>query len=101
MTGMHRRQGADWRAAMSRPGQAAQRVQRETCDGCHKDLIPAGAAIPVKQYHAVGYVQAMHELCIACHTQMAEQEGKPDFARCATCHKERRGITDTRRLAQA
>ena len=69
------------------------------CDGCHKDLVPAGATIQVKQYNAVGYVQAMHELCIGCHKQLAAQEGKPDFARCATCHKERRNIVDASDLA--
>jgi Ni/Fe-hydrogenase subunit HybB-like protein len=69
------------------------------CDGCHKDLIPAGATIPIKQYQAVGYVQAMHELCIACHQQLARQESKPEFARCATCHKDRRNRVDASDLA--
>jgi hypothetical protein len=36
----------------------------------------------------------MHELCIGCHKQIAAQEGKPDFARCATCHKDRRTVMD-------
>jgi hypothetical protein len=53
----------------------------------------------VKQYQAVGYVQAIHHLCIDCHRQLVKPEGKPDFARCATCHKERRSITDARDLA--
>ncbi len=69
------------------------------CSGCHKDLIPAGSPITVKQYRAVGYVQAMHELCIGCHTQLAKQDKKPDFARCATCHKERRSLTDSNDVA--
>ena len=55
--------------------------------------------IRVKQYQAVGYVPAMHELCIDCHKQLAKKEDTPDFARCATCHKERRSITDARDLA--
>lgn len=66
----------------------------KACAACHKDLVPAGATIQVKQYLAAGYVQAMHELCIGCHTQVAREKGKPDFARCATCHKETRGLTD-------
>ncbi len=66
----------------------------KACAACHKDLVPAGATIQVKQYLAAGYVQAMHELCIGCHKQVAREKGKPDFARCATCHKETRGLTD-------
>jgi hypothetical protein len=36
----------------------------------------------------------MHELCIGCHVRLAKQEGKPDLARCASCHKERRRLVD-------
>jgi Ni/Fe-hydrogenase subunit HybB-like protein len=81
------------------PGVVRSAAGAKPCHSCHKDLIPAGAPIVVKQYRAAGYVQAMHELCIGCHTQMAKQEGKPDFARCATCHKKRRSITDAGDLA--
>jgi Ni/Fe-hydrogenase subunit HybB-like protein len=81
------------------PGQARTALGAKPCSACHKDLIPAGSTIPVKQYRASGYVQAMHTLCIDCHRQLAQSEGKPDFARCATCHKERRGLTDTGNLS--
>jgi hypothetical protein len=64
------------------------------CEACHKDLIPAGTPIRVKQYHAMGYVAAMHGLCIGCHAQLAKQDGKPEFARCAACHRERRNVID-------
>ena len=99
----------DWHASPSGGRQAcrqchdpAQPRRAETakaCGGCHKDLIPGGAVIRVKQYQAVGYVQAMHELCIGCHAQRARQEGKPESARCTTCHKERRSIIDAREPA--
>ncbi len=99
----------DWHASPSgarlacgqchNPGQARGAASAKPCTGCHKDLIPNGSAIAVKQYRAAGYVQAMHELCIACHNQVARQRDQPDFARCATCHKERRGITDAGDLA--
>jgi Ni/Fe-hydrogenase subunit HybB-like protein len=75
-------------------GAARSATTARSCDGCHKDLVPAGTSIEVKQYRAVGYVSAMHELCIGCHTKVAKQEGKPDFARCTTCHKERRRPVD-------
>ena len=58
----------------------------KSCSECHTDLIPKGAPFEVKQYHAVGYVQAMHQLCIGCHADMAKQTGVDDFARCAMCH---------------
>ncbi|MDR3698655.1 MAG: polysulfide reductase NrfD [Candidatus Sulfopaludibacter sp.] len=77
------------------PSQPRSAAGAKPCTGCHKDLTPAGATIPVKHYRAPGYVQSMHVLCINCHVQLAKQEGKPDFARCVTCHKERRGLTDS------
>lgn len=80
-------------------GQVRAAAGAKPCTSCHKDLVPAGATIQVKHYRAPGYVQAMHELCIGCHTQLAKQENKPDFARCATCHKERRSLTDAGVLA--
>ncbi len=70
------------------------------CEQCHKDLIPAGATIQVKSYLTVGYVEAMHNLCIACHVSLAEHDHKPDFARCATCHKETRTPDDSVAAAQ-
>ncbi len=77
------------------PSQPRSATGAKPCTGCHKDLTPAGATIQVKHYRAPGYVQSMHVLCIKCHVQLAKQDGKPDFARCATCHKERRGLTDS------
>jgi len=70
------------------------------CDYCHKNLVPQGATIQVKNYKSVGYVQAMHALCIDCHVNLAKQTGKPEFARCATCHKERRARVDAPELAE-
>lgn len=64
------------------------------CESCHKNLVPSGSGIAVKSYRTVGYVHAMHGLCIGCHTQVARQQGGPEFARCITCHKDRRTATD-------
>ena len=82
------------------PAQPRTATSAKPCTGCHRDLVPAGATIQVKHYRAPGYVPAMHQLCIGCHIELAKQENKPDFARCSTCHKERRGLTDTGALAQ-
>lgn len=76
-------------------GKPRRAATAKACDHCHKDLVPRGAMIRVKQYRAAGYVQAMHGLCLGCHAHRAKLEGKPDLARCASCHKERRGRVDT------
>lgn len=65
------------------------------CASCHKDLIPAGATIEVKHYHAPSYVDAMHELCIDCHAKVAKRENKPDIARCTECHAGNLDFSDT------
>ena len=57
------------------------------CASCHKNFIPVGAIIQVKDYAAPAYVDAMHALCIGCHAKVAKQENKPEVARCAECHK--------------
>jgi Ni/Fe-hydrogenase subunit HybB-like protein len=75
-------------------GEPRSAATAKPCVDCHKDLIPAGAAIQVKQYQAVGYVQAMHELCIGCHVKLARQDNKPDLARCTNCHKGQRTLVD-------
>ena len=64
------------------------------CDDCHKDLIPHDPSIKVEEYMAVSYTEAMHLLCINCHTRVATEKEKPDLARCVTCHREQRTITD-------
>ena len=93
--GMHRRREPACRASsvILRTGRVPPRAPRRAPRAI-RIWFPAGATIQVKQYLAAGYVQAMHELCIGCHTQVAREKGKPDFARCATCHKETRGLTD-------
>jgi len=73
---------------------------RETalgCIGCHKTMLVEGSTIePVEaglEGYAVGYMDAMHGLCVDCHKQVLA-EGRiqvaADFANCSTCHLERR-----------
>jgi Ni/Fe-hydrogenase subunit HybB-like protein len=98
--------GHDWHASphggRQACGQCHSDVQPRTaatakpCASCHKDLVPPGASIHVKQYRAVGYVEAMHKLCIGCHARRAQRENKPELARCADCHKEIRSMLDVR-----
>ena len=81
------------------PDAARDASTAKTCTTCHKDLVPTGASIVVKQYDAPGYVQAQHGLCITCHTRMMASRHKPDLARCGTCHRERRSFVDAADLA--
>jgi Ni/Fe-hydrogenase subunit HybB-like protein len=78
-----------------RQGEPRTAATAKPCEACHKDLKPAGAVIPVKQYQAPGYVDTMHRLCIGCHVTAAKEKRKPDLARCANCHKARRGVAET------
>lgn len=68
------------------------------CDQCHKDLIPPGATIQIKNYEAIGYVDSLHRLCIGCHVKKAKEKHKPEMARCTWCHKEKRSFVDTKNL---
>lgn len=77
-------------------GQVRTAATAVRCDRCHQNLIPAGAAIEVKNYQAVSYTNAMHELCIGCHTKMAIVKKKPEMTRCGWCHKENRDLIDSR-----
>lgn len=93
-----------------------QRVEGSACDSCHRDatlpksavsvmgcdvegchreslaMISAGARIqpedPQRPRRAVGYMDAMHGLCVDCHRERAEELGKPRHGDCATCHRE-------------
>ncbi len=73
------------------------------CDaeGCHRGslgLITTGARIvpgdPRRPRWAVGYMDAMHGLCIDCHRERAQQLGRPHHADCATCHPAGKVVAD-------
>ncbi len=68
----------------------------KSCDACHADLIPSEASIKVEQYMAVSYADAMHHLCIDCHSKEAAPRENPNLPRCTTCHKGQRDTTTQR-----
>jgi hypothetical protein len=44
-----------------------------------------------KMGYAIGYVDAMHQLCIKCHEEILESHRwsySRSFAECALCHRE-------------
>jgi hypothetical protein len=44
---------------------------------------------------AVGYMDAMHGLCIECHKERGPELGRPQHGDCATCHRHAPGIEST------
>jgi len=69
------------------------------CVSCHKDLLPAGAVIQIRQYRAAGYVEALHQLCNRCHAGVAAEQNRPEMTRCSWCHKGTRDYVDAEELA--
>ncbi len=71
-------------------GAPRSKATAKTCAACHKpgelSLSPADSSIPVKDETACCYARAMHHLCIKCHREMGPSLGRPEHARCATCH---------------
>ncbi len=75
-------------------GQVREAATARKCDRCHKDLLPAGATVALRRYEAPGYADAAHQLCTGCHAERVKQGAKPEMARCAWCHRDRRDFVD-------
>jgi len=78
------------------PAAVKTRDSAISCHGCHEGMSVAGSVVALSPDgivgHAVGYMDAMHGLCITCHKQTVEEgrvEVSKAFADCATCHLER------------
>jgi Ni/Fe-hydrogenase subunit HybB-like protein len=76
-----------------------------TCWACHGDMVVRGSIVPTAEAnltgYAIGYVDAMHGLCIRCHEQLSADQPErygDAFGRCDVCHREFQD-TDHRRLA--
>lgn len=69
-------------------GQNKEASTAKKCSDCHKDMTAPGSTIKFdNQYMAPSYVDAMHTLCINCHTEKAAtMAGKENLAKCASCH---------------
>jgi Ni/Fe-hydrogenase subunit HybB-like protein len=83
---------------------AKTRETAKPCKECHQKMALAGSLIsPEKETEgrAVGYMEAMHGLCIGCHKQRLEeapQDYRRDFADCGCCHRDIDG-TQFRRMS--
>jgi len=65
------------------------------CTECHEEMMVADSLIEPPadgmQGFAVGYMDAMHGLCISCHEQELREDPEryaPDFADCIACHRD-------------
>ena len=71
------------------PGVTRTAQSARKCTACH----PAYTANAVEnrtdgEYFALSYTDAMHQLCVSCHTAEAKEvKDKPNLARCTTCHR--------------
>jgi Ni/Fe-hydrogenase subunit HybB-like protein len=59
------------------------------CLECHREnMLPAG--LKVEETHllmATAFREAMHQTCIDCHKEKAEEVNRPHLGDCGTCHE--------------
>jgi len=74
------------------------RENSKACEECHEDMLVEGTRVELPAEGqtglAVGYMQAMHGLCITCHEERVEEQPEKyaaRFAECNTCHREDNG----------
>jgi hypothetical protein len=74
------------------PAAAKTAETSAACMDCHADMVAANARIdpPADRFNdAVGYMDAMHKLCIKCHEEQVSAEPgtyPPELADCRACH---------------
>ena len=68
-------------------GQERGKESAKQCQDCHVDLVVEGNRVTVDAYVAPSYVDAMHRLCVTCHTERAQQDtARQAMALCPACH---------------
>ena len=77
------------------PNQVKTRQTSLLCSQCHEKMLVANSFIKKPKTgltgFAVGYMDAMHGLCVECHKSRKDQEPNrysKDFAQCSRCHQE-------------
>jgi len=97
--------GHDWHASPSGAelscgechpiGEVRQAETATDCATCHTDLIPhidSGHTLlfnyPVESYVAPSYADAMHGVCLECHSMIAEEKNDVGYQQCSFCHSE-------------
>ncbi len=83
---------------------AKTRETSKSCRECHGDMVLMGSILSPKEEaagYAVGYMDAMHGLCIGCHKQKLEEAPQSyprGLADCGSCHRDIDG-TQFRRMS--
>jgi Ni/Fe-hydrogenase subunit HybB-like protein len=73
------------------------RASATPCDRCHAGLQLAGSRVrPARAFdgRTISYLDAMHRLCIGCHTELHRKEPArhpANFALCRNCHRDALG----------
>lgn len=73
--------------------QAKMTDKTKACLECHKGMVAKGSRIKMKDKHltssTVGYMDAVHGLCINCHLEKQKSMAEPDenLSRCTHCHQ--------------
>jgi Ni/Fe-hydrogenase subunit HybB-like protein len=71
------------------PGQTRNAQSSKKCIECHPNYeLSTFKNTNLKKYYAPSYTDALHKLCVSCHTiSSTELQDKPKLAECATCHE--------------
>ena len=71
------------------PGVTRTAQSAKKCTSCHPAYkFAADEKDAAREYYIPSYVDAMHKLCVSCHTfEAKEMKDKPNLARCSTCHR--------------
>lgn len=68
------------------------------CNECHETMASKESSTVKFNYAAQGYVDALHDQCIACHEREKVARNKEDLPRCPTCHRAEGAPPGVRRL---
>jgi hypothetical protein len=77
------------------PGKPKTVEASKDCADCHPepspDVTEVKARLDLPEGLAVGYVDAMHGLCVGCHMEeeAKQKAAQPYLSRCINCHRER------------
>ncbi|MCL4538658.1 MAG: cytochrome c family protein [Bacteroidetes bacterium] len=71
------------------PGVTRTAQSAKKCTACHPAYkFLADEKNATEKYYIPSYVDAMHKLCVSCHTVEAKKvKDKPNLAQCSTCHR--------------
>ncbi len=71
------------------PGVTRTAQTAKKCSACHPSYeLKLAGGIPAREYYILSYTDAMHQLCVSCHTVESKLlKDKPNLARCPTCHR--------------